>query len=226
VEALVRRSYDAPGWGAGEVWVRGAVVLLHVLAGTDPTVVGGEARTDEAWTVGGAADRIAAEPLDARPPRRGQRDRTSRSLEPPSPPGPTAPRGAARPPEATLSGGLRLRDHDFVADLCRRFVAHLSGDRVAYDDVELDLGGRTDFECELTRAVRRVAWGEVVSYGELAALAGRPGAARAAGTFCAGSDVALVIPCHRVIAADGIGGYGSTGVLVKRRLLALEGVRL
>lgn len=97
---------------------------------------------------------------------------------------------------------------------------------MAYDDVELELDGRTDFERELTRAIREVPWGEVVSYGELAALAGRPGAARAAGTFCAGSDVALVIPCHRVVAADGIGGYGSSGVPLKRRLLALEGVCL
>ena len=66
--------------------------------------------------------------------------------------------------------------------------------------------------------------GEVVTYGELAALAGRPGAARAAGTFCAANRFALVVPCHRVVAADGIGGYGSPGSTYKRRLLALEGV--
>ena len=68
--------------------------------------------------------------------------------------------------------------------------------------------------------------GEVVSYGELAALAGRPGAARAAGAFCAANRFALVVPCHRVVAAHGIGGYGTPGVDVKRRLLALEGVVL
>ncbi len=130
------------------------------------------------------------------------------------------------PPSATLAGELRPLGHAFVADLCRRFVAHLNGEPVAYDDVELDLDGCTEFERDLTRAIRRVSWGEVVSYGELAALAGRPGAARAAGAYCAGSDVALVIPCHRVVAADGIGGYGPSGVQLKRRLLALEGVRL
>jgi len=63
-----------------------------------------------------------------------------------------------------------------------------------------------------------------VSYGELAASAGYPGAARAAGSFCAGNRHALLVPCHRVVAANGIGGYGATGVDVKRRLLALEGV--
>ena len=65
--------------------------------------------------------------------------------------------------------------------------------------------------------------GDVVSYGELAALAGAPGAARAAGTFCARSRLSLFVPCHRVVAADGLGSYGSYGVDYKRRLLALEG---
>ena len=71
-----------------------------------------------------------------------------------------------------------------------------------------------------------VLWGEVASYGELAALAGRPSAARAAGSFCADNRYALIIPCHRIVAANGIGGYGSAGVEIKRRLLALEGVAL
>ena len=68
--------------------------------------------------------------------------------------------------------------------------------------------------------------GEVVTYGELAALAGRPGAARAAGSFCAGNRLSVFIPCHRVVAAGGLGGYGSLGLDYKRRLLALEHVAL
>ena len=62
-----------------------------------------------------------------------------------------------------------------------------------------------------------------MTYGELAALAGHPGAHRAAGTFCAGNRFAIVLPCHRVVASAGLGGYGSLGVEYKRRLLALEG---
>ena len=65
-----------------------------------------------------------------------------------------------------------------------------------------------------------------MSYGELAALAGYPGAARAVGTFCAGNRLMFFIPCYRVVGATGIGGYGSAGVDVKRRLLRIEGVRL
>jgi methylated-DNA-[protein]-cysteine S-methyltransferase len=65
--------------------------------------------------------------------------------------------------------------------------------------------------------------GEVVTYGELAALAGAPGAARAAGSFCARSHLSIFVPCHRVVSAGGLGPYGSYGTGYKRRLLALEG---
>ena len=65
-------------------------------------------------------------------------------------------------------------------------------------------------------------YGETVTYGELAALAGRPTAARAAGTFCARNRFAVVVPCHRVVAAGGLGGYGSLGLEYKRRLLDVE----
>ena len=102
----------------------------------------------------------------------------------------------------------------------------LGGEDVGFDDVELDLSWATPFQCRLTSVLRSVPRGEVVTYGELAALAGRPGAARAAGTYCATNRFAIVVPCHRVIAAGGIGGYGKDGVPVKRRLLALEGVLL
>ena len=68
--------------------------------------------------------------------------------------------------------------------------------------------------------------GEVVTYGELAALAGAPRAARAAGTFCARNRVPIFVPCYRVVAAGGLGSYPSLGVDYKRRLLELEGVAL
>ena len=93
-------------------------------------------------------------------------------------------------------------------------------------DVELELEGATEFERSLTAALRRVGRGEVVTYRELAALAGRPNAQRAAGTFCARNRFALVVPCHRVVSANGLGSYGSLGVEYKRRLLELEGVAL
>jgi len=82
------------------------------------------------------------------------------------------------------------------------------------------------FHGDCARALRTVPRGAVVTYGELAALAGRPNAARAAGTFCARCELAPFLPVHRVVSAGGIGSWGSDGVEVKRRLLALEGVHL
>jgi len=79
----------------------------------------------------------------------------------------------------------------------------------------------------LETLAREVGWGETVTYGELAELAGRPGAARAVGGAMRANPVPFVIPCHRVVAAGGrIGGYGGgrDAVGLKRSLLAREGV--
>jgi methylated-DNA-[protein]-cysteine S-methyltransferase len=110
--------------------------------------------------------------------------------------------------------------------LIHRFRAYFSGEATSFDDVELELDGWTPFQLDVLRALRAVPYGEVVSYGDLARLAGHPRAQRAAGTFCAGNRFAVVVPCHRVVAADGLGSYGSLGLDYKRRLLELEGVTL
>ena len=111
-------------------------------------------------------------------------------------------------------------------ELITRFQAFLSGEDVSFADVSIDLDWTTPLQRALLGVLRAVPRGEVVSYGELAALAGRPSAPRAAGALCSANRFAFVVPCHRVVAAHGIGGYGSAGVDVKRRLLALEGVVL
>jgi methylated-DNA-[protein]-cysteine S-methyltransferase len=109
-------------------------------------------------------------------------------------------------------------------ELAERFRRYFAGQPDDFRDVLLDLDGATEFELALTDALRRVPRGELVTYGELAALAGRPRAQRAAGTFCARNRFSLVVPCHRVVGAHGIGSYGSLGIEYKRRLLELEGV--
>jgi methylated-DNA-[protein]-cysteine S-methyltransferase len=108
--------------------------------------------------------------------------------------------------------------------LSRRLAAFFAGAAEDFADVELDL--EDGFYGDCARALRAVPRGAVVTYGELAALAGRPGAARAAGTFCARSHLAPFLPVHRVVAAGGIGSFGSLGVEYKRRMLALEDVAL
>jgi methylated-DNA-[protein]-cysteine S-methyltransferase len=107
-----------------------------------------------------------------------------------------------------------------------RLTAFFAGAPDDFADVVLDLDLDEGFSGACARALRTVPRGEVVTYGELAALAGHPGAARAAGSFCARNRLAPFVPCHRVVAADGIGSYGSLGVDYKRRLLALEHVAL
>ena len=137
------------------------------------------------------------------------------------------PQGGASAPDFTLAAHPSQKSDALVSSLCRRVAAHLEGTPVAYDDVVVDDGHLTPFQRELLAAARSVAWGEVVTYGGLAALAGRPRAARAAGSFCAQNRWSLVVPCHRVVAAGKdepfeLGGYGSGGNALKRRLLALE----
>jgi len=108
-------------------------------------------------------------------------------------------------------------------ELIERLQAYFEGDDVSFDDVPVDLEHETPFLERCALALREIPRGEVVTYGELAALAGAPGAARAAGSFCARNRLGLFVPCHRVVAAGGLGSYGSYGLDYKRRLLKLEG---
>ena len=108
--------------------------------------------------------------------------------------------------------------------LVHRLEGYFAGERVDFSDVPLELDDVTGFQEQVARALRAVGYGEVVTYGELAVLAGHPNAQRAAGTFCAHNRYPLILPCHRVVAANGLGSYGSLGTEYKRRLLELEGV--
>ena len=95
-------------------------------------------------------------------------------------------------------------------------------------DFTIDLDGIDGFRRTVLETLAHdVASGEIVTYGELADLAGRPRAARAAGSAMRDNPLPFVIPCHRVVAAGGrIGGYGGgrNAVALKRRLLEREGV--
>jgi methylated-DNA-[protein]-cysteine S-methyltransferase len=116
------------------------------------------------------------------------------------------------------------RTSDDNQTLAERLQAFFDGRPDDFRDVPLVLPNGFHGDC--ARALREVLRGEVVTYGELAALAGRPRAARAAGTFCARCDLAPFLPVHRVVSSTGIGSWGSHGVDYKRRLLELEGVTL
>jgi len=110
-----------------------------------------------------------------------------------------------------------------LPSLAGQITAYFSG-RAAVFDVPVDLSGKSDFQRRVLGQCRRIPAGRVVSYGELARRAGRPRAARAVGQTMASNPIPLIIPCHRVVAADGgLGGFSAEGGLrLKRRLLEHE----
>ncbi len=79
----------------------------------------------------------------------------------------------------------------------------------------------TPFQFGVLEAISAIPYGATVSYGELARRIGKPKAARAVGAVCAANPIPIIIPCHRVVASAGLGGFGG-GLDLKRRLLALE----
>jgi methylated-DNA-[protein]-cysteine S-methyltransferase len=125
-----------------------------------------------------------------------------------------------------LPSGTGIGSASAGNELAERFRSYFAGERPDFRDVRLDLEGYTPFQLAVVDALRRIPYGEVVTYGELAALAGYPNAPRATGSVCAHNRFPLAVPCHRVVSAAGIGGYGASGVEIKRRLLELEGVSL
>jgi methylated-DNA-[protein]-cysteine S-methyltransferase len=124
--------------------------------------------------------------------------------------------------ELPATTSSRRRKHE-LADRVRGYFA---GSRDMFADVELDLDWCTPFQRAAVEAMRSIPYGEVATYGEVAALAGHPNAQRAVGSVCASNRFSLFVPCHRVVGADGLGSYGSLGPSYKRRLLELEGVVL
>ena len=101
----------------------------------------------------------------------------------------------------------------------------LSGAKVDLSTIELDMTGVPPFHQRIYRAARRVAPGHTASYGEIAKRAGTPGAARAVGQALGRNPFAIVVPCHRVLAAGGkVGGFSADGgTTTKLRMLEIEG---
>jgi methylated-DNA-[protein]-cysteine S-methyltransferase len=127
-------------------------------------------------------------------------------------------------------GGVRKPSASELADqegamgkrLLKALKARLAGKRTDLPWSNFDLSGQPPFFARAWRALYEIPFGEVRTYGQIAKAAGSPLAVRAAGQACGANPIVLFIPCHRVVAANGPGGFGP-GLSWKRRLLALEG---
>jgi O-6-methylguanine DNA methyltransferase len=144
---------------------------------------------------------------------------------------------ASRFGEAALAAPVEGPGNRAAAHLERGIAALRAfedGDLEALDDLPLDLEDRSAFDRAVFEAVRALPPGTTASYGDVARMIGKPGAARAVGGAVARCPIGLAIPCHRVIAGDGsLGGYGGgwwggrqAGLELKRELLAREGVSI
>lgn len=114
----------------------------------------------------------------------------------------------------------RRRDDAGLGEMLDRVVAHLDG-REPYVQLPLDIQA-TAFQRQVWQALTEIPYGETRSYAEIAAAIGRPSAPRAVGRACGGNPVALLVPCHRAIGANGgLTGY-RWGVERKRSLIERE----
>lgn len=111
---------------------------------------------------------------------------------------------------------------NLIDDLIGDLVRYLGGEVVDFSGYGIDLSHLTDFEQSVLCETRKIRYGSVITYSELARAIGRPKAARAVGNALRKNPALIVIPCHRVVAKGGIGGY-VLGVDLKRHLLELEG---
>ncbi len=115
----------------------------------------------------------------------------------------------------------------WVLEAVRRLLSHLAGHRQELGDIPLDLSELSPFQHRVAQVLRGTQPGETISYGEVALLAGRPGAARAVGQALKANPLLILVPCHRVVAAKAPGGWSAFGTPERKaRLLELEKIPL
>ncbi|MBV9243352.1 MAG: methylated-DNA--[protein]-cysteine S-methyltransferase [Methylobacteriaceae bacterium] len=128
-----------------------------------------------------------------------------------------------------LPGAERGAPTPEVAEAVAAVQRYFEGEATDFSDFKLDLGEQDAFFERLYAAARRVGWGRTTTYGALAKeLGAGPQAAKDVGQAMAKNPVALIIPCHRVLAAGGkVGGFSAPGgAAAKVRMLELEGIHL
>ncbi len=106
--------------------------------------------------------------------------------------------------------------------IARELERFFRGETRDLSGIPVDLGGSTPFERRVYEATRRIPFGKVATYGQIAKAIGKAGAPRAVGQALGRNPISIVIPCHRVVASDGLGGF-TGGLAWKKKLLRFEG---
>jgi len=114
------------------------------------------------------------------------------------------------------------RECSVMAEAARQIDEYLTGKRITFD-LPLKVEG-TDFQKSVWNELCSIPYGETASYADIAKRVGRPAASRAVGNACAANPIPLIIPCHRVVASVGLGGF-SGGLALKRKLMEIEGIK-
>lgn len=112
-----------------------------------------------------------------------------------------------------------------IAATIKALTAYAAGDCTDFAETRLSFAGIPEFNARIYQALREVPWGETTTYGALAKAVGEPGAARAVGMAMGRNPWPIIVPCHRVLAAQKkIGGFSAPGgATTKEKLLRLEG---
>jgi methylated-DNA-[protein]-cysteine S-methyltransferase len=117
--------------------------------------------------------------------------------------------------------GPRVVRDDLLLAAQEQLKAYFAGELTEFE-VPLSVRGGSEFERAVWAQLRRIPYGEMQTYGEVAKAVGDPGAARAVGVACNHNPIAVIVPCHRVVGAGGkMVGFGG-GIPTKRHLLELE----
>lgn len=115
-----------------------------------------------------------------------------------------------------------IGDERILKQVEKEISEYACGKRKVFD-VKLPEPEGTEFQKAVWNQLSKIPYGQVMSYGQVAEAIGRPGAVRAVGTACGANPYSVIVPCHRVLAKNGIGGFG-LGLEIKRKLHTIEGI--
>lgn len=106
----------------------------------------------------------------------------------------------------------------------QNILHYFSGDEIDFSNVDIDLSELTEFQQKVLNEVRKIPYGETITYQELARRIGNEGASRAVGSALAKNPYPILIPCHRVISSSGIGGFckQTDGKMIELKIKMLE----